>query len=88
MKRRCSLKNTKELNRPFLLPIFTGVSVMALLILTALGNALLMVLVALGLLIAGIVVFGREILRPGAWAGVLGIITASAIALLWLFWPR
>lgn len=82
------MKNTKEMNRPFLLQVFTGVSVMALLILTALGDALLMLLVAVVLLIVGIGVFGREILRPSAWAAVLGIITASAIALLWLFWPR
>ena len=83
------MKSTKELNRPFLLQVFTGVSVMALLVLTALGDALLMVLVALVLLIVGIVVFGREIhsdQAPGqrSWGSSRRVASRCS----GLFWPR
>jgi hypothetical protein len=82
------MKEKRERNRPLWLQVCTGVSVMALLVLTAFGNALLMLLVALALLIGGFMIFGREMGRPGAWAAILGIITASSIVLLWLLWPR
>jgi hypothetical protein len=82
------MKRLPESNHPLLLQLFPGVSVMALLVLTAVGNALLMLVVAFGLLIVGLVVFRRELLSPGALAPMLLAITASAIELLWLFRTR
>jgi hypothetical protein len=65
---------------------FAVIVVVLLLILTALGNALAMFLVALVLLVSGFFIFRKQsIARGGILAATVGCVVAIVVALIWLF---
>jgi len=65
---------------------FAVIVVVLLLILTALGNALAMFLVALVLLVGGFFIFRKQsIARGGILAATVGCVVAIVVALIWLF---
>ena len=61
-----------------------AVAVAMLLILTAWGNAVIMLIVAVLGLVASVIYFRRRITRGGALSAILGFVVAVAIALIML----
>jgi hypothetical protein len=61
-----------------------AVAVALLLILTAWGNAVIMLIVAVLGLVASVIYFRRRITRGGALSAILGFVVAVAIALIML----
>ena len=65
---------------------FAVVVVVVLLMLTALGNALAMFVVAIVLLVAGFFLFRKQsIARGGILAATVGCVVAIVLVLIWLF---
>lgn len=61
-----------------------AVAVALLLILTAWGNAVIMLIVAVLGLVASVIYFRRRTTRGGALSAILGFVVAVAIALIML----
>lgn len=61
-----------------------AVAVALLLILTAWGNAVIMLILAVLGLVASVIYFRRRITRGGALSAILGFVAAVAIALIML----
>jgi hypothetical protein len=65
---------------------FAAIVVASLLIITAWGNAMVMLIVsALGLVVFALI-SGKNISRGGALAATIGFVIAIAISLVMLFW--
>jgi hypothetical protein len=70
------------MNTAALRNIYTGVIITGLVILTAWGNAVAMLVVSLLAIAIGLFLFGRDFARRGAAAAVLACIIAIVVALL------
>lgn len=66
--------------------IYTAITLLALVILTAWGNAIAMFLVSIIGIVIGLLLFGREFARRGAVAAAMACAIAFAVAFLLHRW--
>ncbi len=62
--------------------VFSAIAIAALLVMTALGNATAMLLVSLGLLALGWVLFGRSQVHRSIGMTVVAFVIAASVALM------